>query len=104
MHTHRTSTCFSLPSPPRRLHCTRNYIHLNLFLSFILRALSVLVKDDVLYSSSGTLHCPDRLSSWVRLSPGSVLHWVGGWASTLWGNSSFAGFSLFFFSPVFISC
>ena len=57
------------PPPPlgRKLHCTRNYIHLNLFLSFILRAVSVLVKDDVLYSSSGTLHCPDLPSSWVRL-------------------------------------
>uniref|UniRef100_A0A8C9DSR9 Vasoactive intestinal peptide receptor 2 n=1 Tax=Prolemur simus TaxID=1328070 RepID=A0A8C9DSR9_PROSS len=52
-------------SPRRKLRCTRNYIHLNLFLSFMLRAVSVLVKDDVLFSSSGTLHCRDQPSSWV---------------------------------------
>ncbi|XP_046524949.1 vasoactive intestinal polypeptide receptor 2 [Equus quagga] len=59
--------------PIGKLHCTRNYIHLNLFLSFILRAISVLVKDDVLYSSSGTLHCPDQPSSWVGCKLSLVL-------------------------------
>ncbi|XP_034039357.1 vasoactive intestinal polypeptide receptor-like [Thalassophryne amazonica] len=64
----------------RKLHCTRNYIHIHLFVSFILKAVAVFIKDVVLYEVGETDNCQSSVGCEVVV----VFFQYGVMASFFW--------------------
>nr|XP_057922303.1 vasoactive intestinal polypeptide receptor-like isoform X1 [Doryrhamphus excisus]XP_057922304.1 vasoactive intestinal polypeptide receptor-like isoform X1 [Doryrhamphus excisus] len=64
----------------RKLHCTRNYIHMHLFVSFILKGIAVFIKDVVLYGVDEA----DSCQSSVGCKAGVVFFHYGVMACFFW--------------------
>uniref|UniRef100_A0A672HYJ5 Vasoactive intestinal peptide receptor 1a n=1 Tax=Salarias fasciatus TaxID=181472 RepID=A0A672HYJ5_SALFA len=58
----------------QKLHCTRNYIHMHLFVSFILKAVAVFIKDVVLYDSAAVSSFSLSILFFWLLVEGLYLH------------------------------